>query len=398
MFKLKHLLLFFFLTPLLICGAEWKELKQLKSYVKTSDIGKGRELLKKCLNDTLISRDPQLYSLATALEVKANDAENMKLYLHQSYDTAGFFNSVCNIFEYTMQEEKLLKDTESKQFEKVQKKNRISLQRYYPNLYNGGVFFVKNKQWGAANRLLAMYIDVALVDYFGDEKIVNGTRLPRAAFWSMASSYESKEYDKVFRYQTIAEADSANFDYALQYEALAYSELRDTTNYIKSLKRGLKESAFSDYFFSRLADLLNESHKYQEAYELNDSLLALRPNNKLYLLAQTVVLFNQNQYDRCLDVANKLLDLDSNNIQASYYVGLCWFNKGVGYENTLSPNPTSAEYKKRTQEVNRMYQTAMPYLERYKDANPNDKEKWQAPLYKIYFSLNLVDKLNELEK
>lgn len=90
------------ILPFVPVKAEWKEFKLLKSYVKTSDIGKGRELVKKCLADTLISRDPKLYSLARSLEVKANDAENMKLYLHQKYDTTGFFNSVCSIFEYTL--------------------------------------------------------------------------------------------------------------------------------------------------------------------------------------------------------------------------------------------------------------------------------------------------------
>ena len=75
------------------------------------------------------------------------------------------------------------------------------------------------------------------------------SRLPRAAFWSMASCFESKNFKDVFKYQSLAEADSANFDYALQYETMAYEGRRDTANYVKSLRRGLGESSFSDFFF-----------------------------------------------------------------------------------------------------------------------------------------------------
>ena len=394
---IRIVLLSLLMAPLMLCASELKELKLLKSYVKTSNIGKGRELVKKCLNDSIFNTSPELYSLATALEIKANDAENMKLYLHQQYDTTGFFNSVCSIFEYTLKEESLLRETNPRLALKTQKKNHVMLKRYYPNLYSGGMFFVKNKKWDSADRLFSMYIDVSRSEHFKDDKFTTTARLPRAAFWSMACNYETKKYKDVFRYQTLAEADSANFDYALQYEALSYAELRDTLNYEKSLKRGLTQSTFSDYFFSRLTDLLNNTRQYKKAFELNDSLLKKYPNNKLYLYGQTVVLFNMKQYEQCLSFAERLLKLDPDNIQACYYIGLCWFNQAVSYESTLSPNPTSQDYKKRREEVNQMYRVAMPYLEKFKDKTPKEKDKWQAPLYKIYFNLNMEDKLKELE-
>jgi tetratricopeptide (TPR) repeat protein len=384
-------------VPLTLCSAEWKELKLLKSYIKSSDIGKGRELVSKCLKDTNISQSPQLYTLATSLEVKANDAENMKLYLHQKYDTTGFFNSVCNIFEYTLKEEKILWSTNPKKAQKKQSKNQDFLRRYYPNLFSGGLYFVKNKQWSSANRLLSMYIDITQSGYLEKEKSVAEAKLPRAAFWSMVASYEDKNYEGVFKYQNLAETDSANFDYALQYESMAYDKLRDTVNYVKSLRRGLGKSESSDYFFSRLNDFLNDTHNYREARTLNDSLLVLFPDNKLYLFAQTAVLFNLEMYDSCLEMANRLLSVDLDNIQVCYYIGLCWYNKGVGYESTLTPNPTSVQYKKRMKEVRQMYQKAMPYLEKYKEAFPKENAKWQAPLYKIYFSLNMASKLKEIE-
>ncbi len=386
------------LIPTTLYAGDWKELKDLKSFVKTSNIGKGRELIAKCLKDTLINKEPELYRHAIALETKANDAENMKLYLKQKYDTVAFFNTTYCIFDYSLKLEQALQNINPQQALKAKKKNAVTLKPYYPNLYSGGVFFVKNKNWALADKILSMYIDVTQSEMFNEDKNITMARLPRAAFLDMRSCYEEKKYRDVFKYTSLAEADSANLDYVLQYEALSYEQLKDTTNYVKTLKRGLNELNESDYFFSRLTDFLNGIHHYQSACTLNDSLLTLRPDNKLYLYAQTVALFNMNAYDNCIKNTERLLQLEPENFEALYYIGLCWYNKGVGYENTLSPDPTSKDYKKRKAEVNQMFTKAMPYLEKFRETHPNDKEKWQAPLYKIYFSLNMSNKLKELEK
>ncbi len=392
------ILILLLLLPVGGFAFEYKELKELKKCVKTSNVGKGRELINKCLKDTLINCNAQFYALAAAIEIKANDSENMKLYLRQNYDTASFFNTTCNIFEYLLKQESLLEESNSKEKAKVQKRNRETLKAYYPNLYSGGIFFVKNKKWESAQRLLSMYIDVTRSASFENEKYITYTRLPRAAFWSMTACYEAKLYKDVFKYCDIAEEDSANFDYVLQYESLSYAQLADTARYVSSLKRGLEKSSSSDFFFSRLTDLFNEMSRYQEAISLNDSLLAIYPDNKLYLYAQTVALFNIKAYDKCLGYAQKLYDADSTNVQACYYLGLCWYNKAISFESTLSPNPTSQEYREMKKEVERMFQRALPYFEKTRAVLPEDKDKWQAPLYKIYFSLNLADKLRELEK
>ena len=135
-----------------------KEYKNLKGYIKTSNYAKGREQIAKCLADTTINTDPKLYDLAIALETKANDAENMKLYLNQKYDTAAFFNTGSKIVEYALKRDSLMMAADSAAAIAKRKKIVDELMPYYQNLYNGGVFFIKNKQWAAADRMFSMYI------------------------------------------------------------------------------------------------------------------------------------------------------------------------------------------------------------------------------------------------
>lgn len=385
------------LLPVSLHSEVKKEVKELKACVKTSNINRGREIIKKCIDDTLFNRDPQFYSLATALEKKANDAENMKLYLKQKYDTAVFFNSICNMFEYSKKMDEIYESQNPKDFHKFRTQSASFLKPYFPNLYNGGVYFIKKKNWGAASRLFTMYIEVTQREIISEKTPQTQAKLPRSAFWRMTACFENKDYEGVFKFCDLAEADTANINYVLQYEALSYEAMKDTASYVAGLKRGLEKTS-SEFFFSRLADYYNEIHDYNSAYLLNDSLLKIDSTNTLYLYAQTIALFNMTRYDECIKNTESLLKQSPDNAQANYYLGLCWYNKGQEYDKTLVPNPTSADFKKRMDEVNQMFKKAMPYLENYRKAAPKSKDKWLAPLYRIYFCLNMSDKLKELEK
>ena len=396
------------LTPLLLLAllisisgssATRKEFKNLKAYIKAANYAKGREQIAKCLADSTINNDPKLYDLAIALETKANDAENMKLYLNQKYDTAAFFNTASKIVEYSLMRDKILAKMDPVVVTSKRKKYAVGLPSYYQNLYKGGVYFIKNKQWAAADRMFSMYIANADTPLLHGAAPGNGSKMARAAFWSMAACYENKQYKDVFKYHTLAEADTANIGYVLQYEALAYEQLHDTARYVAKLKEGISKSpTASEFFFSRLTDHYNSIRDYQSAYQLNDSLLRTDSTSTLYLYAQTIALFNMKQYDKCIDNTTHLLHIDPDNNEGNYYLGLCWYNKGLDYDATIIPDPTSKKYKEKKNEVNRMFANAMPYLEKFRQARPNEKERWQAPLYRIYFSLNLSDKLKEIEK
>lgn len=375
-----------------------KEYKNLKSYIKTSNYGKGREQIAKCLADSTVNNDPAFYDLAIALETKANDAENMKLYLKQNYDTASFFNTGSKIIEYSIVQDSILAASNPATIAAKRKKKIANLIPYYQNLYNGGIFFIKRKQWTDADRMFSMYIDTSVSPIFENLAATNLAKLSRAAFWSMTACYESQRYVDVFKYHDLAHTDTANLNYVLQYEALSYMQLHDTAHFVSKLKEGIAKNLSSEFFISRLTDYYNSIYDYKSSYLLSDSLLRTDSTSTLYLYAQTIALFNLKDYDRCIDNTLRLLRIAPDNIDANYYIGLCWYNKGLDYDATIVPDPTSTKYKESKREVYKMFEQAMPYLEKFRAARPEDKERWQTPLYRIYFSLNLSDKLKGLEQ
>ena len=348
--------------------------------------------------DSTVNNDPAFYDLAIALETKANDAENMKLYLKQNYDTASFFNTGSKIVEYSIVQDSILAASNPAIIAAKRKKKVANLIPYYQNLYNGGIFFIKRKQWADADRMFSMYIDTSVSPIFENLAATNLAKLSRAAFWSMTACYESQRYGDVFKYHDLAHTDTANLNYVLQYEALSYMQLHDTAHFVSKLKEGIAKNLSPEFFISRLTDYYNSIYDYKSSYLLSDSLLRTDSTSTLYLYAQTIALFNLKDYDRCIDNTLRLLRIAPDNIDANYYIGLCWYNKGLDYDATIVPDPTSTKYKESKREVYKMFEQAMPYLEKFRAVRPEDKERWQTPLYRIYFSLNLSDKLKGLEQ
>lgn len=384
-------------------GNTRKEIKNLRQYVKAANFAKGRELIGKCLKDTTINQQLQLYDLAIALEHKANDAENLKLYLNQKYDTVAFFNSISAMFRYAQMQDSVCllskqRGSHVRQWEKQRHRIREQLRPYYPNLYSGGIFFVKNKNYANAMALLAQYISLPQTPLWAGVIRADSIRAPRAAFWYMTSCMKEKRWKEVFTFSKIAEADTANIAIILQDEALALFNIGDTAKYMSALSRGLNESPSPEFFFSRLTDRYNSLGQYGRSLSLCDSMLKTDSLSTLYLYARTIALFNLKDYDECIKNTSVLIEADSALSEAACYMGLCWYNKGLMLDEKLTPDPTSSAYRKKKQEVNAMFSKAMPWLEKYRSLAPQDSARWEAPLYRIYFSLNLSDKLKTIEQ
>lgn len=386
-----------------VTGNTRKELQNLKSYVKASNFAQGRQVVARCLQDSTINTDMRLYDLAIMLEKKANDAENMKLYLNQKYDTAAFFNSISEMFRFAGIQDSIClstvhKQTQAHKWEKQRHRSRELMRAYYPNLYSGGIFFVKNKNYPSAMKLLSQYITLPETPLWAGVLKADRVRLPRAAFWYVTSSLEQKQWNETFRFAQLAETDTANIALVLQAEAQALEQKGDSSGYMQALKRGLNESPSPEFFFSRLTDQYNAHGDFMASKLLCDSLLEHDKSNTLYLYARTIALFNLKYYDECISNTQLLLEADSTVSEAYCYLGLSWYNKGLLLDERLTPDPTSSAYRKKKQEVNAMFTHAMPWLEKYKAVAPKETSRWEAPLYRIYFSLNMADKLKSVEK
>ena len=45
-----------------------------------------------------------------------------------------------------------------------------------------------------------------------------------------------------------------------------------------------------------------------------------------------------------------------------------------------------------------MYKKSLPYMEKFRSLCPDEKDKWGAALYNIYFNLNMGKKFEEIDR
>ena len=71
-----------------------------------------------------------------------------------------------------------------------------------------------------------------------------------------------------------------------------------------------------------------------------------------------------------------------------------YFNVGTAYINIADRLDTKKERKL----VKQAYQKAMPFMERYRELMPGEKQKWGPALYRIYLNLNMGRQFDEIDR
>ncbi len=380
-----------------------KEYKQIRSSLKAGRNDEAAGLVEKAKKDSAMMNDPELYLLGAEAQKRINDNYNKQLYLKQlskTEDSVRLFTSTYGIFEYLIKCDELesIPDKKGRSNPKNRGKIHSTLRMYRPNLFNAGLFFVKKKQYAEANRYFSMYINVARTPIFIADSLQNSDmKMPRSAFWSMACSYALKDYKGVFTFEDLAMRDTANIKLCLQYQVLSYAALNDHPNMVSELKRGLRYDGNDLFFFSRLADYYNSTGDYAKGLALCDSMIRTDDRQLMYKYAKSVVLFHQKKYNECIALSQYVIERDSSNIDANYYMASCYFNQATAIDDNIKANLDAKTYNSRKATVRELFEKALPYFENYRKKRPDDSARWAAPLYRIYLFLNMGRQFSEMD-
>ena len=109
--------------------------------------------------------------------------------------------------------------------------------------------------------------------------------------------------------------------------------------------------------------------------------------NQLFLFAKSTMLLNLGRYAECLACSEKLIGMNCKMADAYYNAGTACLNIALRMD--------SRKYKK---QIKKMYQQAMPYMEKYRQLAPDEKDRWAPALYRIYFNLNMGKQFDEIDK
>jgi hypothetical protein len=376
--------------------AQKKTISQAKDFIKSGkSLDKAEQLMMDLLKDSANRKNEKIWLTLFEAQQKQYDEGNEKLYLKQQYDTASLFNLARRMFATLEGLDSLDMQPDEKGRVKPNYRDHSAdvLNQYRPNLYNGGVYFIKKQDYVRAYDFFDTYIDCSVNPLFAKYKYASRDKnLPQAAYWAVYCGYKQKNAKATLKHTYLALKDTAHTNYMLQYLAETYKLENDTARYVQTLWDGFDKYPTFSFFFPRLVDNYVQLTQYEEALKICDTALKYDSTSVVFRYAKSSVLLLQGRYSDCLDICKSLIAQNDSLADAYLNAGLSWFNQAVELDKNLQVS------QKKRNKILDCYRNAMPYLEKYRALAPEQKNKWALPLYTIYLNLNMGKQFDEIDK
>ena len=273
------------------------------------------------------------------------------------------------------------------------KKHAETLNLYRPNLFNGGLFYIRKQKFSEAYKLLDTYIDCMNQPLFSQYNYgEKDRRIPEAAYWAVYCGYKMGDPKSTLHHTYLALKDTAHYCLMLQYLAETYKLEKDTARYLGTLEEGFKKFPKFDFFFPRLVQYYGDAQDWQRVLDMSCEGLRSDSTNTLFKLTKSTALLNLERYQESIAISDSLIALDDSIAGAWLNAGLSYFNMAVSLDKLLRQN------KKQKQKIIQYFTQSMPYLEKYRALAPDQQSRWALPLYTIYLYLNKGEQFDEMDK
>ena len=393
---MKKILICVFICLPLIAWGQKKTMTQVKDYIKSGkNLDKAEKLMTDLLNDSSSRGNEKVWLLLFESQRKQYDQGNEKLYLKEKYDTTALFLVGKRMFDTLEGLDSLdrLPDARGKVKLKYRDRSVELLNIYRPNLFNGGVFFMKKHDFSRAYDFFDTYINSAVKPMFARYQYAErDKRLPEAAYWASYCGYKLEKPQLTLRHTYQALKDSVHLPYMLQYLAETYKLEKDTARYVQTLKDGFSKYPKFPFFFPRLIDYYSHIGAYDEAMKSCDEALQTDSVNTLFRYAKSSLLLTMGRYKQSFAISKALIAENDTLADAYLNAGLALFDQAVELDKKTQSG------SKKYNQILELYRKAMPYLEKYRAMAPDQKDKWALPLYTIYLNLNMGKQFDEIDK
>lgn len=392
--KLHALALLFLIILTPCCYAQKKEISQAKTIVKSGkNLAQAEQQMRKLLKDSINQKNIKVWVILTEAVRGQYLAGNERMYLRQQQDTAALFKLALKMFgDYqSLDSVDALPDKKGRVHLKYRNSNSAFLNIYRPNLYNGGVYFLRKQNYKEAFSMLDAFLDCQRQPLFENYHYERDTLNRTAAFWTVLCGYQTGDHEMALKYKDLALQDTLHLESCFQYLAEIYKQQGDKQNYEWSLVKGFECNPSSSYFFPRLIDYYNTSNQTERAMTIVNEALQTNDSSELFLFAKSNLLLNQGDYDECIAICDTLIARNDTLADAYYNAGVAYVNKAFLLEKG------KVDVKQR-REIRQLYQKALPYMERYRALAPQEKDKWAAALYNIYLKLNMGKQFEEIDQ
>ena len=392
-----------------------EELKQQKRQIKAlmgivsdaetnlqADPVGANNALKPVLKNSLVNKDAYVWYVSASAKQAVIANENNKRVEGAAYDEAKLYTYTYELGQdlEKCEEYDVLPDAKGRVKPRYAEFLKMSYMQQYGQFYNAGAYFYGNEDYSKAYDLFKMFIDTADKLYKLDVMPKDTTNVPVAAYNMTLCGMQMEDYAKVLTHVDMALANKQMAPSAFRYKTVAYIELGDTAAWLDLCKEGTKLFPEDAYFSQSLIQYYDSHGEKEKLNALADELIAVDPNNALYVYLKAYIPHQQEDYDTAIEWYNKTLEVDPDYENALSNLARCYLQKAYLYsvENSSTKLSDKKKIAKDKEVLNGYYNQALPLLERLRNNCPGKTELWLTNLINCYYNLNKSDKVKELEK
>lgn len=383
--------------------AQVKNVKEAKSLAEAAnpDFKQAEALIKEAMTNPETKNEPNTWNVAGLIQKRINEKESEKAYLKQPFDTAKAYNSTYDMFGYFLKCDELeqIPNEKGKVKFKYRRGNMETMKIERPNLINGGIYYFNLNDNQGAYKFFSTYVDAARSKMFESEDLVNkDTLLSQIAYYATLAAAKNEDYKNVLKYSQLASLDKEVGKYGLEFQAGAYKALKDTTNWIATLKEGTQKFPDYSFFFGHLVDYYSNLGDFKNAMYFADDMITKDPKNPFFLYVKGYLYQNMKDYDNAINFYKKTIEADPNYAEAYSNLGLIYCQQGLDYADKVVVDISDPKFVGEQAKVKKFYEDARPYYEKARELKPEQKDLWLNGLYTIYYKLNLGKEYEEIEK
>jgi tetratricopeptide (TPR) repeat protein len=262
--------------------------------------------------------------------------------------------------------------------------------------FNEGVDYFNNGEYSESITAFENYLE-------RESNGINPYKLD-AYFYAGVSHFVLGQYGQALEnYEVCVKNDYKN---PLLYNDLAniYLDKGQVDQASSYLETGIELDPENKELLITELNILNANNDYNTAEDKIGSYLLLYPTDfEALLMAGTIYEKNRDKnpgekdmyYKKIREVYTRAVALKPNDFHANYNLGVTLYNRGVDVITSKTYDTELTDLQNVLQESSKLFQEALPYLEKSRVSRQNDLPLLKA-LRGIYYNLNMSEKLEEV--
>lgn len=357
------------------------------------DITEARRLITEALSNEESKNNPYTWYVSGLIDNKLYNEAFKATALDQAADKTELYKSLSSSLPAWFKVYEIESQPNEKGKIKLNyaKKVKETLTNDYPQLLNGGIYFIQGGKYADAAQLFDDYLSVRQSPIFADVKEIAtvDSAMMNAAYYAMGAALEAKAYDKVIALHNKYGKISTNPKEAIQWVVSSYLAKGDSAKAIPVMREALTLDPNSSYLLGNLLMTYKALGQEKEADALLDERLSANPNDVIALMVKGQNLESSGKLKDALLLYYRATQHADKNAGPFMLLGQGLYNGAALINEKMDLSAADQA------NISKLLEYAIPFLEVAYKTNPDDV---RGVLGSAYYQLKMTDKRSALDE